>query len=145
MCTVQLYYLVKYKYRIVTRNRQILKFMFSLFVELLKAQSCFPCTMYSHLLFLHITCPRWQNLFTHNTKITADFVQKNLHCLHAVLKRLCKIAPPCLVLPCLYESPVMLCLSFDHCTMQNTKGTGKTHFKGRKIALLALVSALSSH
>lgn len=53
------------------------------------------------------------------------------------------IAPSCLVLPCLHESPMMLCLSFDLCTTQNTTGTGNTHFKVRKIALLVFVSALS--
>lgn len=37
----------------------------------------------------------------------------------------------------------MPCLSFDLCSMQNTKGMSKTHFKVRNIALLALVSQLS--
>lgn len=54
------------------------------------------------------------------------------------------MAPSCLLPPCLHESPMMLCCSFNLCIIRNTKGTRKTHYKVRKIALLALgVSALS--
>lgn len=133
-----------------------------IFAELLKAKPWFYSTLWnSHNASKHLTfdhswlCFVWHALPSVACLWTTVLSQLILHVcgggggVPQLLEDKVKetvftlIAPSCLVPARLQGSPMMLCFSFDLCTMQNTKGTSNTHFKVRNTALLLFVPALS--